>query len=168
MSATKRCNKCKKLKDMLDFKNNRMKQCLECNRKQHTINNKKKERWMASLVEYCGLRRIVEVLQTEIKFNPTEIGIARLELYEAILRMVEYDPERADMKDNMTEDEMELWKNIRETIRSSGKIILKYLHSVEDRFILDKYLSYIPEPLLRDIEVRWDGIEFKDGVKWVY
>lgn len=166
--STKRCNKCKKLKSMLDFKNNKMKQCLECNRKQHMINTKKKEGWMETLVEYSGLRRIVEVLEIEMKLHPTDIGKARLDLYKSVLDMVDFDPERGDMKENMTEEEIDRWRRIRETIRLSGEVILKQLHSLDDRYILDRYLSYVPTPLHRDIEVRWDGLSFKDGVKWVY
>lgn len=164
---TKRCNKCKKMKSVLDFKNDRMKRCLACNQTQHAINNKGN---MERQLEYKGLRQLRDLMRTECMIHPTEMLKARITLYSTIIRMVEFDPERGDMKENMTEEELELWKSFSKDIREAGEIILQHFNSTDenDRFALNHYLTYIPTSLRRDVELKWNGLKFKDGVEWLY
>jgi len=86
-------------------------------------------------------------------------------LYGAIGRMIQFDPQNADMKEDMTDEEKELWKGIQSDIRKAGEIILKL--DADGLRDIHWVLSFIPRELHRDIEYQWDGIVCYDGTVWM-
>jgi hypothetical protein len=161
---TKVCNKCNKELDSKQFKSLSRKRCITCNVKQYKLNHR--DRHIFVVAKECGLFNEANALARKIKhgINPTPMDEGRYLLYRGIAKMIEFDPARADIREDMTSDEKEYWVDLKSDIRRAGEILIP-LDSFESR--LDWILSFVPQQLHRDIEFRWEGIERVDGTIWL-
>lgn len=74
-------------------------------------------------------------------------------LYGAVIKMILFDPMKADIKEVMDEKDTLLWNTIADEIKEAGRL----LQQTDD--LLDPFVfMFIPHFLHRDIEVHWDKI----------
>lgn len=167
---SKSCNKCRRSLDILQFKSLSRKRCIECNEKQNKLNNKTK--YVLNEAKKTQLFQEYNFLR---KYMLTSIGDipdyqkGRIKLYSSIIKMIEFDPSFADIKEEMNEEEEEYWKDIDKNIKEAGKLIISNFNSYgEDRNKIDFFFSFIPTCLWKHVEIRWDGLKFKDGGVWEF
>lgn len=98
-----------------------------------------------------------KALETRMN-NPTTVGIfdqGRYYLFKGVVGMIMFDPVRGDMKEEMTPDEKNKWKEFDVNIRKGGELICSESEqSMHDPLIW----LFIPKQLHRDIEYTWHGI----------
>lgn len=162
----RQCNKCKRNKDDRAFKSRSRKRCIECNVKQYQLNKKcnmmfNKATKLNLFTEYNALAGF---FKDNIEAQTTDFQKGRMLLYRGICKMVEFDPERADMKEDMDLEERQYWLDLEKDIREGGRLLLQNPNIDRD---LNWVLSFIPRTLHGDVDRMWHKLVKHDGSTWL-
>ena len=81
----------------------------------------------------------------------SDFQLGRYLVFEGVIDMLRFDPENGDMKEIMSEQDIEYWDTVYGKIIEGGKFL-----SMSEQGLFDPLLwLFIPQRFHREIEIKW-------------
>ncbi|CAH6419122.1 Hypothetical protein HVR_LOCUS316 [uncultured virus] len=101
----------------------------------------------------CNLFTEYEALKDKL-YNDFQRG--RFLVLKGVVSMIKFDPAYGDKRGNMSEEDIQYWKDLHTDIVEGGKLLYKFdgMAGMRDPLVW----LFIPQRFHRDIDMKWSGI----------